>query len=361
MRLTAVDIRDVRVVARAAFEPGSLNLFHGPNAAGKTSLLEALHLLGFGRSFTGGRPDGLIRSGAGPMRVVARLAGAEGVTHRLGIERSVGGGLRMRMDGRNVERVAELAHALPMVAVHPGSHEVLAGGPGERRRLLDWGLFHVEQSYHRLWQRYRRAVAQRNALLRAGAADRELGAWEPELVVAATEMDRQRRLYVESLQGWVDELAGRIMRSGGEIVLRYRPGWPEEETLEQALRSRRGRDRELHATSVGPHRAELSVRMNGRDSRNRVSRGQQKLLVYLLRLAQARDLRARAGLAPVLLFDDVAAELDQDHRQRVLGAAIETGSQLFATALEPEGLSRGLGQGFTLFHVEQGELQEVVQ
>lgn len=360
MRLTALDIRDVRIIARAAIEPGPVNLIIGPNAAGKTSLLESIHLLGTGRSFAASRPDRLIRHEGGPLRVVARLESDDGGLHRLGVERGWGGPWRVRLDGATVSRVADLARALPLLVVHPGSHEILAGGPAERRGLLDWGLFHVEHPFHAAWQRYRRALAQRNHLLRRGAREAEITAWNPELVASAEVIDGYRRGYVDELARYVDRLGSIVLREPMELELAYRPGWPVGTRLDSALAERLESDRSLKTTTAGPHRAEFQVRTGGRDSRQRISRGQQKLLIYLLRLAQAEQLVERTGRRPVLLFDDPAAELDRDHQARVLAASLDSGAQLFVTALDAAQLALPENTDFRTFHVEQGRVQEVI-
>ena len=362
MRLSAVDIRDLRVLTRVGFEPGPRNVIHGPNASGKTSLLEAIHLLGFGRSFLGGRGDALIRSGAGPLRVVGRIVGPTGVVHRAGVERAgAGERLRVRIDGQEADTLADLARLFPVIAVHPGSHELLAGGPAERRRMLDWGLFHVEQGYLWYWQRFRRALGQRNAALRGGQDRRRVTAWDGELVAAAEMLDAQRASYVECLAASIGEMQGRLLRDGPIVEVRYRRGWPADRSLADVLVERIELDFSRATTTAGPHRGEVVVRWNGQDARNRVSRGQQKLLVFLLRLAQARHLQARAGVSPVLLFDDLAAELDRDHVERVLAEATALDLQMFVTALEPGVLPLDFTRTSNLFHVEQGELQEVVQ
>lgn len=358
-RLTALDVRDVRVIAGAAIEPGpELNLVVGPNAAGKTSLLEAVHVLATGRSFAATRVARLVRTGAGPLRVVARVQeGAGGRERRLGLERPAHGSPRMRLDGRTVARVTELARVLPVVAVHPGSHELVGGGPGERRRFLDLGLFHVEPGFHAVWQRYRRAVAQRNALLRGGRGQRELQPWEAEIAAAGTELDRYRRACVADLAPRVERLGHEVL--GDVVELEYRGGWSGDAGLDEAVAAARGRDRELLTTSVGPHRADLGLRLGGRGVRQRVSRGQQKMLVYVLRLAQAEQLGAGGGCA--LLLDDLPAELDRERRAAVLAVAARIGAQVFVSALEAEAVATPADVGRKVFHVEQGVVSEVVQ
>lgn len=364
MRVTALDVRDVRSVATAALEPGpGINLIVGPNAAGKTSLLEAIHLLGTGRSFAATRPTRLVRNGAGPLRVVARVQSDRypGRLHRLGLERDVSGSATMRLDGAGVARLSDLARELPVVAIHPDSHELVSGGPGERRRMLDQGLFHVEHAFQPAWQRYRRLLAQRNALLRSNASRPELDAWERELAEAGTRIDQLRARNVAELQVRIDQRAAGLVGPEPGIELRYRRGWPDGEPYVDALERARPRDREHMTTTVGPHRADLSLRWNGRDSRQRVSRGQQKLLVYLLRLAQAEQIGVATGEGCILLLDDLAAELDADHRARVVDLALELGVQIFVTAIDAAALPLGGASTISTFHVEQGKVTEVIQ
>jgi len=361
VQLTAIDIRNVRIIEQAAFEPGPWNLLVGPNAAGKTSVLEGIHLLGSGRSFSPGRGDGLIRNGCDWLRVVARLSRGKAGEHRVGLEKPRRGALRLRMDGGPVERLADLAAVVPVLALHPGSHEILSGGPGERRRLLDWGLFHVEPDFHLAWQRFRRGLAQRNQSLRQGASDSELAVWEPEVADSGEAITALRRTYTAALESELGTLAASVMDLPAAVTLDYRPGFSEEQGLRQALAARRGQDRVYCTTTSGPHRAELILRIGGRDSRHRVSRGQQKMLVYLLRLAQARELQKRGRGAPILLLDDVAAELDAEHRTRLLEVAMASGAQLFVTALESGSLPTGFASSASVFHVEQGSVDEVLQ
>lgn len=362
MRLTALDIRDVRIIEAAAIEPApGMNLVTGANGAGKTSLLEAIHLLATGRSFAATRPTRMVRNGAGPLRVVARLRSeGGGAVHRLGIERAASGPARMRVDGGPAERLADMARMLPLVAIHPESHRLVGGPPEERRRLLDLGLFHVEPSFHSTWQRYRRALAQRNVLVRRRAADAELDPWDRELAAAGEALDRLRRDYVAALLAEVGALEPALLDSTGEVGLVYRPGWGGDGGYYEALRRTRARDREQHATTVGPHRADLVIRAGGGDVRQRVSRGQQKLLVYLIRLAQARQLGA-SGEPCVLLLDDLAAELDQPRRERVTATALALGLQVFVTAVDPEAVPLPPETARGLFHVERGRVSEVIQ
>jgi hypothetical protein len=146
--------------------------------------------------------------------------------------------------------MAELARLLPVIAIHPQSHELIMGGPGERRRLLDLGLFHVEQRFHSLWQRYRRALSQRNVLLRKRVSESELGPWEMELARTGEQLDEFRRHYVDSLGRVVAELAPALFGDAIELELEYRRGWHDGEGLAEALTRLRSRDIEQRVTGV---------------------------------------------------------------------------------------------------------------
>ena len=158
-----------------------------------------------------------------------------------------------------------------------------------------------------------------------------------------------------------ERLAKRLLPEGSRVVLDYRPGWTDGSGLDAALQRARNRDREQGTTTVGPHRADVIVRWDDRDSRQRVSRGQQKLLVYLLRLAQSEQWATATGEGCILLLDDLPAELDEAHRRRVLELAVEGGGQVFITALERPTVPLPAGTSSSVFHVEQGRVREVVQ
>jgi DNA replication and repair protein RecF len=256
-----------------------------------------------------------------------------------------------------VAQLGDLCAALAVVTFEPGSHVLVTGGSEPRRRLLDWGLFHVEPDFLRLWRRYARALKQRNALLKAGAGDRQLDAWDAELIEAGEPLTRQRQAYLEQ---WVPALqaeAAELFPSGGDASLEFLPGWRREDlTLADALLLARARDRSAGFTSVGPHRADWRVDHTRIPGRQALSRGQAKLSALALLLAQA-GLHARLrGEWPVVALDDLGSELDRTHQQRVLSRLLDCGAQVFVTATEPLPALSALGAGHLMFHVEQGQV-----
>jgi len=354
MRVTRLEVRNLRRFGSAGLEPGpGLNLITGDNGAGKTSLLEALHLMAYGRSFRGRVRDGLVRSGTEALEVfVEWQEGAESRLRRAGLRHS-GQGWEGRLDGASVSQLGDLCAALAVVSFEPGSHALVAGGGEPRRRLIDWGLFHVEQDFLPLWRRYARALKQRNALLKAGGDPRQLDVWDRELAEAGEPLTQRRQSYLEQLQVPLGRLATELVPGLGAASLEFQPGWRRHELpLADALLLARERDRAAGYTSVGPHRADWRVRHAARPNDEPLSRGQAKLTALACLLAQAEDFAARRGEWPVVALDDLASELDPRHQQRVVGRLAASGAQVFVTGTAiPDAFA---GAEPWLFHVEQG-------
>lgn len=351
--LQSLTIRDFRCVELAELELSpTLNLILGPNASGKTSLLEAMFFLGRARSFRTPRIGPLIREGAGELLVSGRIAGPAGRLP-VGIRRSRQDA-EMRLGEKPLRSLAALAEALPIQVMDPTVHGLLDDGPRERRRFLDWGVFHVEHGFREAWQRYNRAMRQRNLLLRAAAPDKALEPWEHTLAEAGTSMDVQRRSYLSLISPMLKVYASNVLDIDEAIFIEYQQGWPQDIHLAEALRRGRARDRAMGSTQAGPHRADIVIRQGRHRAQGRVSRGQQKVLAGVLVLAQLEDFRARTGRAAILLADDLSAELDPAHLGRFLALAEAGGNQLVITAIRPESLPAELAEKARVFHVERG-------
>jgi DNA replication and repair protein RecF len=346
-----LQLTDFRNLADATLAPGDgINWLSGANGAGKTSVLEAIHVLATGRSFRAGRIAPMVRDGADRFRVVCRTAAPE---HRLGVERSASGWVG-RIDGEPTQRLSAFARAVPVVTVHPENHQLLEGGPDNRRSFLDWGLFHVEQSYLDEWKRYNRLLRQRNAALRRQPSVQVLASLEEPMAEAAARLDRHRAAYVERLTGSVDALASALSFGIPELDLAYRPSCESSADYRAQWASARERDIEQGYTREGPHRAELAIRAHGRLAAPRLSRGQMKLAALLLRLAQMR-VAENAQHTPMLLLDDPVSELDRQHLDRLLEWLEAQRNQSWVTAVDPPG-----DRAATLFHVEQGRIRQMV-
>ena len=353
MRLAELRIERLRCIDEFVLElPQGWTAFVGANGAGKTSILEAVYLLSHGRSFRGGARDALSRIGSPGFAVFGRFARDDGVERRLGLARTQGR-LEARIDGESAS-LASLVESSAVVCFEPGSHELIIGAADERRRYIDWGVFHVEHDFLRGWRRYQRALRQRNALLRDLEHADQLVPWELEMAETGERLSRSRSAYVERLRPVLAAVLAVFLPELGEPILAFDPGWRDGIPLADALVEARGRDRERGHTSRGPHRADWSIGFEAAPRREHLSRGQQKLCALAFVLAQARLHADACGEWPVLCFDDLASELDLPHQERVLDQARRSGAQVLMTGTE---LPRPLAMtspALSVFHVEHG-------
>lgn len=347
--LAKVSIENFRRIdsAELSFDPRGTGIL-GANASGKTSLLESIFFLGHGRSFRSNERNKLLGSGQSYFRVVADITTSRG--QLIAGTEYAAGKTTTKLAGQSISSVADIAEILPLQLIDPGVHRLIEEGSARRRRLLDWGVFHVKQDYLHYWRRYQRALQQRNAALRAGSELSVVQAWERELGECGEIVDVARRDYALSLASHFRELVEQLLGEPSELV--YRRGWPADQTLEEALESARLKDQKLRVTTAGPHRADLAFKLRGSLARDWVSRGQQKMLASAFVLSQIQ-LRSEHALVPTcLLLDDPAAELDVDNLGKLLRAIDSVPSQLIVTSVSEAGL-KGMHIG-RKFHVEQG-------
>jgi DNA replication and repair protein RecF len=350
--LLSVKIEKFRCLESAELElDPRINLITGENGAGKTSILEAIFFLGRGRSFRAGATSGLIQAGCDDFTVFGALSGSDGDS-RIGIRVGRKNGRDIHIDGQPGGQTADLIAAFPVQIIDPEVHHLVQGGPEDRRRFLDWGVFHVKHSFLATWQRYRRALQQRNTALRHHAGDSEVGAWDNELIEAARQVDAERRDYLDGFEAVFTRISAELLDLPANC--RYLPGWAADAEFGEALEASKDRDRQHGLTHVGPHRAELVLEIDGTAARHRLSRGQQKLLGISLVLAQSEFVSARTDRDVALLVDEPAAELDAGHLENLVDALRQPRIQLFMTALRDDALP-GL-VGAEVFHVKHGFL-----
>lgn len=351
MRFVKLKVSALRCVEQVELElsPG-INALVGPNGAGKTSLLEAAFVLSHGRSFRSGAREALIRRGERSLGIFAEVLRVDGQLDRLGMGKE-GSHWQARLNYEGCS-LAELLGRCAVVSFDPGSHALISGGAEERRRFLDWGVFHVEHAFLTFWRRYQRALKQRNSLLRNKIQESALFAsWEHELDEAAAQIDCLRRTYLERLVPMMADAGASLLPELGGLTVRYRPGWSEQGTLGEQLASSRGRDQAKGHTTLGPHRADWQIAFEHAPAREHLSRGQEKLTAIACLLAQARLFAGHSGEWPIVCIDDLASELDQRHQAALVEQLRVAGAQVLVTGTE---LPASLGPQTHVFHVEQG-------
>ena len=352
MSLTYASIENVRCIERAELDlhPGQ-NLIWGPNASGKSSVLEALFLLGRGRSFRTRTTERVIRQGATELTVFGRVAGTP--ERPIGVQAARGNPTVGKIGGAFVQSLAELSQVFPVQVIDPGVHKLIEEGAPRRRRWMDWAVFHVEPTFVDTWSRYHKALRQRNAALRTEPA--QAPTWDPELIRLGESLAESRRAAIERLQPYWRDTVRSL--SGLEVDLLYSRGWPRDGNLADALRHGRARDEARGLTHSGPHRADIHLRLNGTAVREVASRGQQKLIAAALILAQLRMLEGVLPTTPTLLLDDPAAELDPARLGAFIDEVRRLKTQLVITSLGANAVLFGAPD--RVFHVEQGRVGPV--
>lgn len=356
MQLTELRGEAFRNLQPFRIEPaGGVNVVYGANGAGKTSLLEAVHFLARAKSFRTAKSDKVIATDAARCWVFG-VGGRAGESARFGVERERGR-TRVRRNGENIQSLSEWAAHWPVEVVNSEAQRFVVDGPAIRRSFLNWGVFHVEHDYGWYWQRFRRALEQCNAALRSGDS-RQAQAWEGGLAELGEALDVRRAAFAGSLVRIAQPLLDAWLPEHG-VTIRYRRGWRSDGALLDLVRE--GRETALKMGHVlhGPQRADLQLLSEGEDAQFRLSRGQQKMAVVALSLAKAQLIAEAVGTRPLLLVDDLPAELDAQRRAEVVRALEQARAQVFVTCIEQETVA-ALTQEPAWFHVEHGRLQSVI-
>ncbi len=357
-RLEIAGVRNLTSVSLPLLS--SINILYGDNGAGKTSVLEAIHLLSSAKSFRGHKLKPLISSDLGSCVVFGEIH-IPGVGFQpVGVERFRNQAVPavIRVSGQTVRSAAALAENLPVQVICSDTFKLLEGSPAVRRQFLDWGVFHVEHRFHTVWKSAQRCLKQRNSLLRHGRIDdQQLSVWTQEFVSLGEKLDCFRQTYFGLLIPVFESTLARLLDIEG-LTLKYYKGWDGDRSLSEVLASNNTRDREVGHTQTGPHRADLKLRYRSSNAADILSRGQQKLVVCALRVAQGYLLSQETGRSCVYLIDDLPSELDKGHRKALCGLLEELGCQVFVTCVDHNDLAGcwSADVPVSMFHVEHGAI-----
>lgn len=356
-RVSTLKIQHFRNLTTINLTPSPyFNLIYGANGSGKTSLLEAIYFLSMGRSFRSHLANRIIQYESEGFSVFANVQATNGTSLTIGLERLRQGKLRIKVGNEIVASAAELTKTLPVQLINPDSYQLLNEGPRYRREFLDWGVFHVEPRFFSLWQRFQRALKQRNAALQQNVPFVEVEAWNSEFVMVGEELAQLREHYIQQLIPTIVATLAKLINFDKLSVDYYR-GWDEQRSLREVLARAYNRDKVLGYTQFGPQRADITVRINGIPAHDVLSRGEQKLLISALRLAQGILLAELTGKKCIYLLDDLAAELDSRRRQVVAELLAGLNAQVFITAVDDVASDLNKSLDAKMFHVEHGVIR----
>ena len=346
LSLHLTDFRNLPAFSLAPL-PVGCNILYGENGSGKTSLLEAIHTLGSGRSFRNHYSHPLIRFGQNKFIVFSHLV--DGKNHQnvsIGIERDNNGRLNWRMNEEDVSAASQVASMFPMRVINAHAHDMIEQGPGFRRKFLDWGLFYQHTEFSACLRKFERTLKHRNALLyeiktkryvdRAQALQ-ELAIWTGALIEQAEIVTTLRSKYVVLFIPHFLEIMQELLNIP-QLHIQYDCVWPEDSEYASTLANTLETDLRLGHTQHGPHCADLHITIGDNAAKNILSRGQQKLLVCALLLSQGVLLRKTHNQAPIYLVDDLPSELDENNRKKILSLLLAQETQVFITAIKQESI-----------------------
>lgn len=361
MSIALLRINNFRNIENIEFEPSreGLNIIYGRNGSGKSSILESIYFFSHGKSFRGGQANTLINRNQKSFLLHALLKSEE-YDVPVAVEKQQAGTLRLRKSMDEAKSIFELASLLPTRLINSQSHQIFESGPAYRRKYLDWGLFYQDASFYMIWRHFERALKQRNNLLtKRQCQGEDFQVWTHQLIQYGDQLHALRESYLNDLSQEIHIMAGQLL-SLEHFDITYNPGWPQGETFESILAKTQEEDMRFGYTQYGPQRADLMVKTNKISAKSYLSRGQQKLLICAMILAQGSTLTKTSNKRLIYLVDDLPSELDIESRKRLLALLISQPSQVFITAIENETICDVVSSltevPMKMFHVEQGRV-----
>ncbi len=362
MQLVTISIENLRIFSRATLDPHPKNnLIIGKNRAGKTSILEAIDLLSRGKTFRTSSFEDLVKKNEKHILVNGEIKNRERKATQMGIKKEEGN-TEVKINGKKTKRQRDLTKELAVQAIHAATHQLIEGGSSTRREYLDWGVFHVEPAFPGAWARYQKGLKQRNALLKGGPSQGSPHSWDHILGLEADLIDKARENHFQLLNGELKSFFEELV-PGHDVSLCYQRGWREDQSLEETLKESAHQDSIRGHTTVGPHRADINIEVNGRNAKDGLSRSEQKLISFALVLGQIQLVSEQNKEKIILLIDDLPSELGVDNLERFVKKLDTLNTQTFITAVDdhayllPSFYEMNSEQG-ELFHVEQGRLVE---
>ncbi|AOF52495.1 DNA replication/repair protein RecF [Rodentibacter caecimuris] len=328
------------------------NFLVGNNGSGKTSLLEAIFYLGHGRSFKSAVTNRIIFYDEPHFTLFGQIKESQ---HQwsVGLQKFRQGNTLVKINGEDGNKISDLAHLLPMQLITPEGLTLLNGGPSYRRAFLDWGLFHHHLHFHSAWSNLNRLLKQRNAALTQQQSYTAIKAWDIELAKLAHQVSDWRAEYAEALRPEIEQTC-QLFLPELDINVSFHQGWDKNTEYSDLLRQNFERDKLLGYTFSGPQKADFRFKANGLPVEDVLSRGQLKLLMCALRLAQGEHLMKEKQRPCIFLIDDFASELDQFKRELLAERLQQSGSQVFVTAITQRQLKEMEAEKGRLFEVENG-------
>ncbi len=370
MLVSKLEFSNVRNISSATLDlHPKLTIISGENGAGKTSIVEALHILATGRSFRTRHIDKIIQTDQTELTSYAQIqTTTEGIFNKIGLKKDNKGEFLARINGKTSKTISEITKLLPMMVLTPSTYDDLLTSRLSRLKFCDWGVFHVEPKFHKEWLEFNKILKQRNALLKQIVSrnmDRntpDLDYWTKLLVEKSMRLGEYRKNYVYLLSKTFEELK-KDLPLNGRVSIQFFPGWSEKQPLEKLLMDSKERDLRTGTTYYGAHKADLKILFEDSPAVDKASRGQQKMIVTSLILSAIQLYGLKSEKTCFLAIDDIASELDDSNQDILLAFLMSLPRvQLLITCITSDSLHKDIsGYNKRLFHVEHGNVRCIHQ
>lgn len=339
LRLNRITFRNFRNLEHVELNPGpGVNVISGENGQGKTNLLEGIYLFAHLKSFRGAGNADLLGPAGEAGRIVA-ACDCRSLRHELQLDLTREG-RRFLLDGKVPRPMEQLLDAVRAILFAPDELQQLRTQPAARRSLLDRAIFQLEPAYLGQAVEYERILRQRNRLLKERSGEELLAPWDAALIRSGSAIRRARTGFIASLAPYLRTAHAELVPVGHEVRISYPGGTGSETDLAEELERARGRERRLLQSCAGPHRDDPLFLLNEQTVRHHASQGEWRTIVLAFKTALLRLLRDRLGFSPILLLDDIAAELDLRRQGQLFDLLAGCGAQVFVTTTDPKPMQR---------------------
>lgn len=360
MAINSLSVNNFRnlTIHQMELYPRGVHVISGANGSGKTSFLETIYYLSLCRSFRSSASAQLICHDADKFSIFAKITQQDCIIP-IGMERNFAGDLNIHVAEQKLTQIFELTYRLPIRLFNSQFHQLIEAGPLFRRKYLDWGLFYHYENFLHYWSQFARALKQRNLLLRRKSSLPEIRPWTHELIKYGLLLHELRHAYVQQLIPLIQQMAALLSISS--LHFNYYPGWSAQIDYAEALFDQCEEELRFGYTLCGPHRADFEVFFHDQPAKHVLSRGQQKLLICAMILAQGLLFNQQLNKGLIYLVDDLPAELDESNRYKLLSLLFEQNAQVFITTVDRQDINeklQHLSKPTKVFHVEQGKFAE---
>lgn len=352
MYIENINIENFRCISNTEFNLSKdLNILYGLNGSGKTSILEAIHIISTGRSFLTSKIDSAISLQKDSFTIACKFF-RKNQNNQIGIRKNKTG-YDIKVNQAPLFKLSALARNICLLNFHSTSIFLIEGEPQFRRRYIDWWLFHTDLNFIEEWSRYHRLLKQRNAALRSDISSLKM--WNYSLAESGEKINQSRKSAIDLLTNEIYSIFSEYDFSS-KIVLKYHSGWSKEDSLLTAIERAQQRDIQHGFTSVGIHRSDIQISKHGKDVKELFSRGQKKFLSLLMLISIASAYKKFFNEVPIFMLDDLAAELDQEFRHEIINKIISFGGQVILTTLNKTDFHPDLSVDSNKFLLRDGKV-----